>query len=245
MDFFELHQGLPREGPGDDASTERAFGAIASLPPQPAILDIGCGPGAQTLTLARLSDGPITAVDNHQPFLNHLRARAKLSGLGTRVVTVVASMEELPFADGAFDLIWSEAAIFIMGFERGIRAWRRFLKPHGYLVVSDLTWIAASPPGPALRYWTHAYPEMGTLEGNRAIIKQAKYSLITDFAIPKQSWFTQYFDPLEKRIDDLLHKYRNEPDNVRWLEAQRVEIDIVRKYGDSFAYVFYVMQRTD
>ncbi len=50
--FFEIHSGLPREGPGDDASTRKAFSMVPSLPASPLILDIGCGPGMQTLELS-------------------------------------------------------------------------------------------------------------------------------------------------------------------------------------------------
>ena len=68
--FWEIHSDLPREGPGDSTSTARAYAAASDLPPQPKILDIGCGPGMQTLDLAKLSGGEIIAIDFHQPFLD-------------------------------------------------------------------------------------------------------------------------------------------------------------------------------
>lgn len=67
--FYEVHSNLPREGPGDNKSTDRAFKALKNLPPKPRILDIGCGPGMQTIELAKLSCGQIEALDSHQPFL--------------------------------------------------------------------------------------------------------------------------------------------------------------------------------
>ncbi len=42
--FWEIHSKLPREGPGDDASTRKAFSMLADLPNAPCILDVGCGP---------------------------------------------------------------------------------------------------------------------------------------------------------------------------------------------------------
>ena len=36
----------------------------------------------------------------------------------------------------SFDVIWSEGAIYIMGFERGLRAWRPLVRTGGYVVVS-------------------------------------------------------------------------------------------------------------
>jgi len=53
--FYELFEALPRGGPGDNRSTRRAFNTIPKLPEQPLILDIGCGPGVQTIELAKIS----------------------------------------------------------------------------------------------------------------------------------------------------------------------------------------------
>lgn len=53
--FWEVHSGLPREGPGDNKSTRKAYMMLGDLPENPRILDIGCGPGMQTVELAKLS----------------------------------------------------------------------------------------------------------------------------------------------------------------------------------------------
>jgi ubiquinone/menaquinone biosynthesis C-methylase UbiE len=74
---MEIHRGLPRQGPGDAASTTRAFAMLALKTDKPRILDVGCGPGAQTIDLARLSNGAITALDSGQTFLDELEARIK------------------------------------------------------------------------------------------------------------------------------------------------------------------------
>lgn len=49
--FFEIHSNLPREGPGDTESTRRALSMMAGLPERPSILDVGCGPGMQIITV--------------------------------------------------------------------------------------------------------------------------------------------------------------------------------------------------
>ncbi len=86
--FFEVHSGLPE---------------------RPRILDLGCGPGAQTLELAGLCQGRIVAVDNHEPFLEQLRPRAAQLGLADRVEARLGDMGSLPFEPGSFDLIWPRA----------------------------------------------------------------------------------------------------------------------------------------
>ncbi len=118
--FWRLRSGLPREGPGSDESTRKALQSVAaSLPEAPRILDVGCGPGMQTLVLARETGGHVTAVDRHQPFLDELNRRGARDGLTDRITAVNASMSALDFPDGGFDLIWSEGAIYIMGFAGG------------------------------------------------------------------------------------------------------------------------------
>ena len=136
----QLHSNLPREGPGDDATTRSVLLSL-DLPQAPKVLDVGCGPGAQSLVLASESGGTVTAVDVHQPFLDELERRAANAGLDGRISTCRATMSDLPFADGAFDLIWSEGAIFIMGFGAGLTNWRRLLRRGGFLVASEATWL--------------------------------------------------------------------------------------------------------
>ena len=77
-------------------------------------------------------------IRQHQPFLDELARRAADAGVSERVKTVGASMFDLAF-DMHFDLIWSEGAIYIMGFSEGLRAWRPLLKPAGYVAVTELS----------------------------------------------------------------------------------------------------------
>ena len=104
---------------------------------EPRILDIGCGSGASTLELARLSGGDIVAVDIDKEALDKLVKKAEIEGLSSRVTVVHSSMLEMDFPSNSFDIIWSEGAISYIGFERGLREWRGLLVPDGYLVIHD------------------------------------------------------------------------------------------------------------
>ncbi|HEY4440647.1 MAG TPA: methyltransferase domain-containing protein [Candidatus Elarobacter sp.] len=240
--FFALHDGLPREGPGDDALTVRAFRGLGSLPPRPALLDVGCGPGAQTVTLASLG-ADVVAVDVHEPFLRETERRAGERGVADRVRTVRASMTDLPFGDGAFDVVWSEGAIYLMGFGAGLRAWRRVLRPGGAIAVSELTWIARDPPAEAKRFWDAAYPAMTTVEANRRALAESGYTPLAELVFPVTAWFANYYDPLERRIAMLRERHAREPDAQAWLDEQQAEIDLARRCGDAYAYVFYLGRR--
>jgi len=116
--FFELFESLPRQGPGDNKSTERAFRLLEKIPSTPKILDIGCGRGMQTIKLAKLSNGIVTALDNHQPFLDMLTRNVKKEGLEHKIICSNQSMLEMDFNEASFDIIWSEGALYFLGFER-------------------------------------------------------------------------------------------------------------------------------
>jgi len=129
--LVDLHRDGPRQGPGSDAETLRALeltrlDRAAGL----RVADIGCGTGASTLVLARqLLAAEIVAVDLSPVFLEVLAERAREAGLAGRIETMVGSMDSLPFAAESLDLIWSEGAIYNMGFAAGLASWRSFLRP--------------------------------------------------------------------------------------------------------------------
>src|SRR5260370_30240466 len=137
--FRELTEGLPRQAPGSAEATLRALAMARGLPERPRILDVGCGPGAQTIELARTTGGWIVAVDIRQRFLDELTERAGAAGVLPQVTTINSSMFDMDFDDASFNLIWSEGAVYIAAFSAGLRAWLRFLKPGGWIAVSVLT----------------------------------------------------------------------------------------------------------
>ena len=130
--FFELYSGLPRGGPGDNQSTRKAFSYLKNLPVEPYILDIGCGPGMQTLELARITRGRIVALDNYKSFLDVLMKNAGKEGLDKRIFPTSQSMLEMDFKDNSFDVIWSEGALYQMGFQNGLKKCCQLLKNGGY-----------------------------------------------------------------------------------------------------------------
>ncbi|MEW6497943.1 MAG: class I SAM-dependent methyltransferase [Cyanobacteriota bacterium] len=236
--FFELHQGLPREAPGNQESTRRAFSLLTHLPPKPSILDIGCGPGQQSIVLAQLSDGVITAVDTHEPFLEELKRRAIAQGVSEQVRFINASMFSLEFEAHSFDLIWSEGAIYIIGFEQGLKTWKPLLKPGGYLVVSELSWLKLNPPQEVREYWATNYPAMNSIEDNLKLIEAAGYRKISHFILPESAWWDDYYTPLEQRITLLRNQYKDDA----ILQEEEQEIDFYRTYSDWYGYLFYLMQ---
>ncbi len=238
--FFEIHSGMPREGPGDKESTAKAFSLLTELPANPRVLDIGCGPGKQTIDLARLTDGEIVAVDNHVPYLDVLKRKVMDRGLEERIRVEFGDMFNLGYEARSFDLIWAEGSIYIFGFARGLQSWKRLLKKGGYLAATELTWLKPDPPGELTKYWQVEYPPMTTTEKNLEVIGGCGYEVVGHFALPESAWWDDYYDPQEKRLSLLREKYRNDDEALTLFAAEQKEIDIYRRYSDFYGYVFYV-----
>ncbi len=242
--FFELHSNIPREGPGNDAATANALSMVHKLPEKPKILDLGCGPGKQTLTLAKITGGDITAVDIHQPFLDELNRRAKSENLSSYITTLNCSMSSLDLEEKTFDLIWSEGAIYIMGFSEGLQAWHRFLKSGGSLAVTDVSWFVKNPPEEIKKFFMEEYPKMKLIEETIDIIIESGWSFTGCFTLPESAWWDDYYIPLEKRIMFFREKYSSDKNILNILDESQKEIDLYRKYSNYYGYVFYIMQKS-
>jgi SAM-dependent methyltransferase len=240
--FFELHQGLPREGPGDAESTRRALAMLPDLPAQARILDVACGPGAQTLVLAESGAGMITAVDTHRPFLRHLQDEITAHRLTGRVHILQMSMFDLGLAPGSFNLIWSEGAIYIMGFGEGLRAWKPLLRPGGYVAVTEISWLKPDPPAEVRAFWEADYPGIGTIPVNLARAEAAGYQAIGHFTLPETAWWQDYYTPLEQRARILRQKYASDPAAQSLLDLNQREIDLYRRYSEWYGYEFYLFK---
>ncbi len=243
--LIDLHRDGERQGPGGADETRLAI-ALSGLAGAKGlkVADIGCGSGASTLVLAQELDASITAVDLLPDFLARLEKSAERMGLAGRIETLATSMEALPFEDQSLDAIWSEGAIYNMGFETGIRAWRRFLKPEGILAVSELTWLTHARPAPLERHWTQEYAEVGTASAKIAVLEANGYSLLGYFALPKRCWTDSYYRPLQERFAAFLSRHGHSAAAQAIVESEAKEIALYERYSDFVGYGYYVARRT-
>ncbi len=243
--FMELHRGLPRQGPGSSQSTQQALGLVPDLPLRPRIVDIGCGPGAQTLDLLDAVDGAtVAAVDNSPLFLEELRQRAQEAGVSDRVSIIQGDMVDLPDAvhPAYYHLVWSEGAAYIMGFDAALRAWRHLLVPGGFIAVSELAWLGAGedPPEPARAFFEKEYPAMRSDADNQVAFEACGYELSGSFVLPASDWWQPYYNPLLERVDAFEDAMNGNEVAQAIARETRDEIDVFREFGSSYGYVFYV-----
>lgn len=241
--FYEAFCTIPRGGPGNVESTRKALAAIKNLPQSPKIIDIGCGSGIQTMELAKLTGGSITAFDNYEPYRDIVNQKAEDNGLSSSVNFIVGDMFKMDFPVESFDLVWSEGAIFIVGFENGLRDWKKYIKPGGYLAVSEISLFTPNPPKEVYDYFKNMCPDMADYESNRKIIESYGYRIIYHFELPKAAWLDDFYIPLQEKVISMREKYSNIPEAQNTLDSIQAEIDIYEKYSDYYGYIFYIMQK--
>jgi SAM-dependent methyltransferase len=234
----EFFLSLDRQGPGSPEMTLKALSFIDGLGADPCIADLGCGTGGQTMTLADATPGHITGLDLFPKFIDRFNEQAWEQGVRDRVQGVVGSMDALPFETGSLDLIWSEGAIYNIGFERGLRYWRQFLKPGGYVAVTENTWFTNERPAEIGAFWDAAYPEIDTIPNKIAVMQRAGYGFITAFALPETCWTKNYYDLLPAAQKAFLEKYAGNPTVESFIASQREEMALFD--GTHYGYVFYI-----
>ncbi len=242
--IIDLHKNAHRQGPGSPESTLKALEFI-NIPDSDKIriADIGCGSGAQTKVLAENTRAQITAVDLFPEFLHNLEKRAKKHQFHHRIAIQEHSMDDLPFAEEEFDVIWSEGAVYNMGFEKGISYWKQFLKTGGYLAVSEISWLTDSRPQEIETYWNRAYPEMATVPEKLSILFKYGYSLVAHFILSESCWLDHYYLPLEARFPAFLIAHSGNNLAAQIVEQEQYEIEIYRKYKAYYSYGFYIAKK--
>jgi ubiquinone/menaquinone biosynthesis C-methylase UbiE len=201
--------------------TRKAFRMLPKLD-KPRILDIGCGSGVPTVELARLSNGEIIGLDIDQDMLDVLRGKVEKAGLSDRVKVINRSLFDMKFPDGSFDVVWAEGSINAIGFEKGLREWRRLLRLSGFMVVHD---------------------ERGNVRQKLEQISGCGYDLLGYFEMDVDVWRVEYFQPLERLILEAQFKCSDAPGVIEALKEARREINMFKKEPERNSSVCFVMKK--
>lgn len=236
----EYFSSLERQGPGSPEVTVKALSFIDNLSDKSCIADIGCGSGGQTMVLAQHTAGRLTGVDLFPLFIELFNQNACLLGLQNRVQGVVESMDQLSFKDEELDLIWSEGAIYHIGFQRGLAEWKRFLKTGGFIAVTEVSWFTEERPSEINDFWLDAYPEIDTIPRKVAQMQQTGYLPVATFVLPENCWTEHFYAPQAIAQENFLKKYEGNSTVESLIASQRHEAQLFDKYKAYYGYVFYI-----
>lgn len=232
--------GVERQGPGSPEVTRKALSFIDRLSEQSRIADLGCGTGGQTMTLAQNVPGRITGLDLFPGFIAIFNRNARALGLSDRVEGITGSMDRLPFERESLDLIWSEGAIYNIGFERGLNEWRSYLKPGGYVAVSESSWFTDEQPDEIRDFWMENYPGIDTIPHKAAQMQQAGYVPVATFILPEDCWTEHFFAPCRRIQQAFLERHAGNKAAEEFVAGQLREMELYRRYKEFYGYVFYI-----
>lgn len=240
----DLHLNNHRQGPGSPKAFERALDLSGiDTGTDIKIADIGSGTGSASIPLLKQTNATVTAVELLPAFLEKLKSNAESEGVANRLQTVEADMADLPFTDEQFDAIWSEGAIYNIGFENGIQKWRQFLKPGGVLVASEITWVRSDIPEEINTYWEQEYPEIDTASNKLAILEQNGYSPIGYFVLSPDCWLNEYYEPIQANLNAFLERNKNSVKAQEIVKAEKQEYELYKKYQDYYSYGVYIARK--
>lgn len=236
----EYFSNLERQGPGSNEITLKALSFIDKLTSESQIVDLGCGSGGQTMVLAQNAPGQITGIDLFPKFIDLFNMNARKLNLENTVKGVVGSMDNLSFDNEELDLIWSEGAIYNIGFERGLKGWKNYLKKGGYLAVSEVSWFTEERPNEIQEFWDDAYPEIDTIPTKVAQMQKAGYVPVATFILPENCWIENYYKPQIAAQEAFLEKHTGNKTVEEFIASERHEERLYNKYKAFYGYVFYI-----
>jgi len=237
--IYDFFSNTERQGPGNPEETLKALRFIGNLTKKSKITDIGCGTGGQTMVLGEHTPCEIIGVDTWPDFINQFNQNAQIRNLQDRVRGIVGNMENLPFQEEELDLIWSEGAIYNIGFERGLNEWKKFLKQGGYIAVTENTWFSEDRPAEIQDFWQKIYPEIDTIPNKVAQIQKAGYIPIATYILPEAIW-TDYYTWQTSRRESFLKKYNGNNTVKEFVASMRYEAELYYKYKAYYGYMFYI-----
>ena len=236
----EYFSTMERQGPGSPEITIKALSFIDNLTNESKIVDIGCGTGGQTMVIANNTSGNITAIDLSPIFIDIFNVNSQKLNLQDRVNGILGSMDNLPFQNEELDLIWSEGAIYNIGFERGINEWHKFLKKGAFVAISEASWFTQERPVEIDEFWNREYPEIDTISNKVTQMEKAGYIPIATFVLPEYCWTENFYAPQVSAQKKFLQKKIGNKTAEELVENQRHEAELYYKYKEFYGYVFYI-----
>ncbi len=183
----------------------------------------------------------MVALDFLPLMIARTQAQALQAGVADRLEVLEQDMHDMAFPPASFDVIWSEGAIYNLGFRNGLQKVQPFVKPGGYVAVSEVVWLRPDPPAPVIAFWEE-YPEIAAIDDKLAVIASLGYEAVDHFVLPETAWTAEYYDPMEALIDQKADEWAELPEAMAVIEAARDEIAFFRRYSRYFGYAFFVMR---
>lgn len=133
------------------AGPKRRTRELMRIGPGASVLDVGCGPGTDTLPLAALVGpaGRVAGIDHDAAMVAEADRRAEAAGVGAWTEHRQGDAAALPWEPGAFDASRSERLFLHLDApERALAEMARVTRAGGWVVVADTDWGTRSVDTP-------------------------------------------------------------------------------------------------
>ncbi|MCL5410308.1 MAG: methyltransferase domain-containing protein [Patescibacteria group bacterium] len=154
------------------------------------ILIIGCGTGYTPVLLAKEYNDFVMATDIDPRMLELTRERIIKEGVGAKVKTQLADVQNLPFKDNTYNVVLAESVLVFTDPLQSAREMLRVLKPGGVFGVNEVT-VVGSPPAKSIESLTQFYPsKVQILSENewRHLFEEAGFDEVTSIVHKLNYW---------------------------------------------------------
>ncbi len=201
-----------------------------------AVLDVGCGLGAvDELLVSRYKAASVVGIDVDPALLTTMRQRIERARLTDRIRAVQVEGGPFPFADAAFDVVFSKDSLVQIPDKPAIFAEvLRVLRPGGRFIASD--WLRGGSPqySPEMleffRLEGIAY-NMATLEESAAALRQAGFAAVE--VRDRHDW---YLDLAQRELQAMEGRLNS-------LIVQRIGAARARHFIDNWRQLAVVLRR--
>ena len=240
--LYKVFEDMDRLSPGSDETSMKAMALFKSEEEPVEILDVGCGKGADTFLLARrFPSARIRAIDINPEYADNICHRAEKYGLSERVAGVCMSMAEMNFEEESFDLIWAQGSIYAMGFKEGLSQWKKYLKSGGYIICSEVVWLADEPSRESVDFWKGEYDQIDTIVNKIKQIEEAGYIYQNSFVVKRSDWDENFYNPLMDKIKSFKSDHAGNEAAMDAVEMMEKEADFYNAHAGEYGYAFFSM----
>jgi len=189
----------------------------------PRILELGCGSGLVTIELSKLTDGKIIAIDIDQTLLDRLHKKIETENLKNRITVKKMDFLKHNFPENDFDIIWEQGVVHIIGFKKSFVECHRILKHRGYFVLGQ---------------------SIKAMNKNLDLINKCGFQLIHQLNWPEGCWWTDYYEPLERKIGEIREGKEN-PGIFEDISTIETEIRMVKANLNDTNCAHYILQKKE
>ncbi len=163
-------------------------------------LDAGCGGGRNTIAMAQLGAAHAYGIDIGGAGIEDARQRARNVA---NVTFEEASIEQIPYPDGMFDIVWCAGVLMhVADEERALDELARVLKPGGLLYL--LVYATGGMRWPLIKLLKPIAAEIGEDEMEKAVVASGipankRRTFIDDLFCPKFDFF--HWDRLSAMLE--------------------------------------------